>query len=156
MWRERRTALDLLQIVKNKCAAPYKLAEFDILFGSGINGDGCILDAAEAVDVIQKKGSWYSYGETRLGQGREKTLAMLQENPEMLKCASPCCVASHCITSTHSTAPQALGFSVSSHGRLQAHSEKIRILLGNSILGARYSFASDKVLPKPCILDFYG
>lgn len=77
----------MLQIVKNKCAAPYKLAEFDILFGSGISGAGCILDAAEAVDVIQKKGSWYSYGETRLGQGREKTLAMLQENPEMLKCA---------------------------------------------------------------------
>lgn len=84
------------QIVKNKCAAPYKLAEFDILFGSGISGAGCILDAAEAVDVIQKKGSWYSYGETRLGQGREKTLAMLQENPEMLQCAleSP----SHAIT----------------------------------------------------------
>lgn len=73
------------KIVKNKCAAPYKLAEFDILFGSGINGAGCILDAAEAVNVIQKKGSWYSYGETRLAQGREKTLATLQENPEMLK-----------------------------------------------------------------------
>ena len=75
--------------MKNKCAAPYKLAEFDILFGSGISGAGCILDAAEAVDVIQKKGSWYSYNETNLGQGREKTLAVLQENPELLKCAIP-------------------------------------------------------------------
>ena len=75
------------QIVKNKCAAPYKLAEFDILFGSGISGAGCILDAAEGADVIKKKGSWYSYGETLLGQGREKTLVMLQENPEMLQCA---------------------------------------------------------------------
>ena len=83
-WAEPRRRV--LQIVKNKCAAPYKLAEFDILFGSGISGSGCILDAAEAVGLIQKKGSWYSYGETRLAQGREKTLAMLQENAEMLKC----------------------------------------------------------------------
>lgn len=48
-----------LQIVKNKCAAPYKLAEFDILFGSGISSEGCTLDAAEAVGVISRKGSWY-------------------------------------------------------------------------------------------------
>ena len=77
--------MSVSQIVKNKCAAPYKLAEFDILFGSGINSEGCVLDAAEAVDVIQKKGSWYSYGETRLGQGREKTLAALQENPDLFR-----------------------------------------------------------------------
>lgn len=51
-----------LQIVKNKCAAPYKLAEFDILFGSGISSEGCTLDAAEAVGVVSRKGSWYRCG----------------------------------------------------------------------------------------------
>lgn len=112
----------MLQIVKNKCAAPYKLAEFDILFGSGINGDGCILDAAEAVNVIQKKGSWYSYGETRLGQGREKTLAMLQENPEMLKCAPlPLLLppaAQHRSTATHLST--CMGYRASYH-RMGGH-----------------------------------
>ena len=127
------TGLAGLQIVKNKCAAPYKLAEFDILFGSGISSEGCTLDAAEAVGVVSRKGSWYrcgvalsftwpwlpagslgpgvvpnsgrllrssaspldvaelavccSYGERRLAQGREKTLAMVQEDKELLKCA---------------------------------------------------------------------
>lgn len=73
------------KIVKNKCAAPYKLAEFDILFGSGISSEGCTLDAAEAVGIISRKGSWYSYGEKRLAQGREKTLAMVQEDKDLLK-----------------------------------------------------------------------
>lgn len=119
--------------MKNKCAAPYKLAEFDILFGSGISSEGCTLDAAEAVGVVSRKGSWYrcgiaftsfghgcrqgrylpacgltdrqatqnylmslngselavccSYGERRLAQGREKTLAMVQEDKELLRCA---------------------------------------------------------------------
>ncbi len=54
-----------MQIVKNKCAAPYKLAEFDILFGSGISSEGCTLDAAEAVGVIVRKGSWYRCGTHR-------------------------------------------------------------------------------------------
>ena len=56
------TGLAGLQIVKNKCAAPYKLAEFDILFGSGISSEGCTLDAAEAVGVVSRKGSWYRCG----------------------------------------------------------------------------------------------
>lgn len=72
-----------LQVVKNKCAPPYKLAEFDIMFGSGISGLGCLLDAAEGVDVVQRKGSWYSFGEQKLGQGRDKTLAILADNKEM-------------------------------------------------------------------------
>lgn len=72
------------KVVKNKVAAPYKLAEFDIMFGSGISGEGCTLDAAEAVGVIQRNGSWYSYGEQRLAQGREKTLAMLIEDKALL------------------------------------------------------------------------
>lgn len=71
------------KVVKNKCAPPYKLAEFDIMFGSGISGLGCLLDAAEGVDVVQRKGSWYSFGEQKLGQGRDKTLAILADNKEM-------------------------------------------------------------------------
>ena len=62
-------------------APPYKLAEFDILFGSGISSIGCLLDAAEAIDVVQRRGSWYYYGsETRLAQGRDKTLDVLKED----------------------------------------------------------------------------
>lgn len=73
------------KVVKNKVAAPYKLAEFDILFGSGISSEGCTLDAAEAVGIIQRKGSWYSYGDRQLAQGREKTLAMLIEDKDLYK-----------------------------------------------------------------------
>ena len=70
-------------VKKNKVAPPYKLAEFDILFGSGISANGCLLDAAEAVDVVQKRGSWYYWGEQRLAQGRDKTLDVIKESPEM-------------------------------------------------------------------------
>lgn len=65
---------------KNKVAPPYKLAEFDIIFGSGISSNGCLLDAAEAVEVIQRRGSYYFYGDQRLGQGREKTLEALKSD----------------------------------------------------------------------------
>lgn len=74
--------------MKNKCAPPYKIAEFDIMFGSGISSLGCMLDAAESVDVVQRKGSWYSFGDQRLGQGREKTMAILADNKEMQRSAS--------------------------------------------------------------------
>ncbi len=82
-----------LQVVKNKCAPPYKIAEFDIMFGSGISSLGCLLDAAEGVDVVQRKGSWYSFGDQKLGQGREKTMAILAESKDMQRYASldmPC------------------------------------------------------------------
>ncbi len=72
-----------LQVVKNKVAPPYKLAEFDIMFGSGISSQGCLLDAAEAVGIVTKKGSWYYYGEERLAQGREKTLQELDERKDL-------------------------------------------------------------------------
>lgn len=72
-----------LQVVKNKVAPPYKLAEFDIMFGSGISGQGCILDAAEAVGIVTRKGSWYYFGEERLAQGRDKTLQDLEERKDL-------------------------------------------------------------------------
>ena len=72
-----------MQVAKNKVAPPYKLAEFDILFGSGISSQGCLLDAAEAVGIVSKKGSWYYYGEERLAQGRDKTLQELDERKEL-------------------------------------------------------------------------
>ncbi len=88
-----------LQVVKNKCAPPYKIAEFDIMFGSGISSLGCLLDAAEGVDVVQRKGSWYSFGDQKLGQGREKTLAILAESKDMQRYACldlSCKAPSHC------------------------------------------------------------
>ncbi|KAL4855985.1 Protein RecA [Chlorella vulgaris] len=70
-------------VKKNKVAPPYKLAEFDILFGSGISAVGCMLDAAEAVAVVQRRGSWYYFGEQRLAQGRDKTLDVIKEDGEL-------------------------------------------------------------------------
>ena len=67
-------------------APPYKIAEFDIMFGSGISGLGCLLDAAEAVGIVSKKGSWYYYGEEKLAQGRDKTLIELTEKPDIAEC----------------------------------------------------------------------
>ena len=71
------------KITKNKVAPPYKLAEFDIMFGSGISANGCLLDAAEATGVVQRRGSYYFFGEERLGQGREKTLETLKTNDDL-------------------------------------------------------------------------
>jgi recombination protein RecA len=73
-----------VKVAKNKVAPPYKVAEFDMIFGRGISSLGCMLDAADEMGVIDRKGSWYSYGEERLGQGREKAMETLLENPEML------------------------------------------------------------------------
>ncbi len=73
------------KIVKNKVAAPFRQAEFDILFDEGISKAGSILDIGEASGVIQRQGSWLSYGEIRLGQGREAARMFLRENPKMMK-----------------------------------------------------------------------
>lgn len=72
------------RVVKNKVAPPFKKAEFEILYGRGIQRNGEILDAAEEMEIVRKSGSWFSYGETRLGQGREKAKASLEENPDLL------------------------------------------------------------------------
>jgi recombination protein RecA len=63
-------------------AAPFRLAEFDIEYGSGISREGCLLDLALEHDLVQKSGSFFSYGELRLGQGRSNTKQYLAENPE--------------------------------------------------------------------------
>jgi len=72
-------------IKKNKVAPPYKVAEFDILFGSGISQTGALLDSALACSVATRKGAWYSYGDTKLGMGREKAVAFLEANPETMR-----------------------------------------------------------------------
>ncbi len=72
-----------VKVVKNKVAAPFKQAEFDIMYGEGISKAGDILDVAASLDIVTKSGAWYSYGEHRLGQGRENGKQFLKENPEI-------------------------------------------------------------------------
>ncbi|HZK33462.1 MAG TPA: recombinase RecA [Tissierellaceae bacterium] len=72
-----------VKVVKNKVAPPFKNAEFDIMYGKGISKEGDILDAGVSSDIINKAGSWYSYGDHRLGQGRENSKEFLLENPEI-------------------------------------------------------------------------
>ena len=71
------------KIVKNKVAPPFRTAEFDILYGEGISKEGSLLDNAFALDIIHKSGAWFSYGDQRIGQGRENTRKYLKENPEI-------------------------------------------------------------------------
>ncbi|KAJ1690015.1 hypothetical protein LUZ63_014170 [Rhynchospora breviuscula] len=70
-----------VRVQKSKVSRPYKQAEFEIIFGEGVSKLGCILDCAEMMDVLAKKGSWYYYGDQRLGQGRDKALQYLRDNP---------------------------------------------------------------------------
>lgn len=72
-------------IAKNKVAAPFKRAEFDILYNTGISRSGDIVDLGVEYQVVDKSGTWFSYGNTRLGQGRENSRQFLQENPELMK-----------------------------------------------------------------------
>jgi len=71
--------------VKNKVAPPFKQADFDIMYGSGISREGSILDVAAEMGVISKSGAWYSYGDERLGQGRENVKEYLKEHPEITR-----------------------------------------------------------------------
>ncbi|MDU9693665.1 recombinase RecA [Priestia sp. SB1] len=72
-----------IKVVKNKMAPPFRVAEVDIMYGEGISKEGEILDIGSELDIVQKSGSWFSYNEERLGQGRENAKAFLKENPEI-------------------------------------------------------------------------
>jgi recombination protein RecA len=70
-------------VVKNKVAAPFRMVEFDIMYGEGISKLGELLDLGVAAGLVEKSGSWFSYGEQRIGQGRENAKNFLRENPDM-------------------------------------------------------------------------
>ena len=72
-----------VKVVKNKVAPPFKQAEFDIMYGSGVSKEGSILDMAVDYDIVNKAGSWFTYGEERLGQGREAAKEFLATNPDL-------------------------------------------------------------------------
>jgi recombination protein RecA len=72
-----------VKVVKNKVAAPFRQAEFDIEYGQGISSEGCILDLGIEHGIVQKSGSFFSYGDERLGQGRNNVKGYLRENPDV-------------------------------------------------------------------------
>ncbi|MBZ2385829.1 recombinase RecA [Anaerococcus murdochii] len=74
-----------VKIVKNKVAPPFKIVEFDIMYGKGISKAGVLLDTAVDLDIVEKAGSWYSYGDEKLGQGRENVKTMLEEDAELAR-----------------------------------------------------------------------
>ena len=71
-----------VKVAKNKIAPPFRIAEFDILFGKGISTLGCLLDMAEETNIVTRKGAWYSYGGDNIGQGRDNTITWLEENSD--------------------------------------------------------------------------
>ncbi|NPA17304.1 recombinase RecA [Persephonella sp.] len=74
-----------VKVVKNKLAPPFKEAEFDVIYGEGISKEGEILDLGEELGLIKKSGAWYSYGDMKIGQGREKAREFLKQNPEIME-----------------------------------------------------------------------
>jgi recombination protein RecA len=74
-----------VKVVKNKIAPPFRMAEFDIIFGSGISKEGDILDLGVELDIVEKSGSWFSFNEERIGQGRENVRRFLGEHPDVVK-----------------------------------------------------------------------
>ena len=73
-----------VKVVKNKVAPPFQQAEFDIMYGEGISKEEDVLDLATNIDIVNKSGAWYSYGDLRLGQGRENAKIYIKEHPELL------------------------------------------------------------------------
>jgi recombination protein RecA len=74
-----------VKVVKNKVAPPFQTAEFDILYGEGVSLMGEVIDLGVEYEIIKKSGSWFSYGDTKIGQGRDAVRAMLIDNPELLE-----------------------------------------------------------------------
>ena len=74
-----------VKVAKNKVAPPFRIAEFDILFGKGISTTGCLLDLAEETNIVIRRGAWYSYEGENIGQGRDNTIIWLDQNPEIRK-----------------------------------------------------------------------
>ena len=72
-----------IKVTKNKVAPPFKQAEFDIMYNEGISRNGNIVDVGVKEEIVQKSGAWFSYGDVRLGQGRENAKIYLKENPEL-------------------------------------------------------------------------
>ena len=72
-------------MAKNKVAPPFRIAEFDILFGKGISTTGCLLDLAEETNIVIRRGAWYSYEGENIGQGRDNTILWLDQNQEIKK-----------------------------------------------------------------------
>ena len=81
--KENQGIMVKVKVVKNKVAPPFRTVEFDILFGSGIDKYGCLLDAAEACGEVDRKGSWYSRGELRFAQGRRPAIDYIKSNPDL-------------------------------------------------------------------------
>jgi recombination protein RecA len=73
-----------VKVVKNKCAPPFRQAEFDIMYGTGISREGSVLDLAVEETIVKKSGAWYTYDGEQLGQGRENAKKFLQDNPEVM------------------------------------------------------------------------
>jgi recombination protein RecA len=73
-----------VKVVKNKLAPPFRIAEFDVMFGEGISKAGEIIDLGVDFDIIKKAGSWFSYGDTKLGQGRDGVKQLLLDNPDLM------------------------------------------------------------------------
>ena len=72
-----------VKVVKNKVAAPFRVAEFDVMYGEGISREGGLLDVGVASDVVTKTGAWFTYGDLRLGQGREQAKEFLKSNADV-------------------------------------------------------------------------
>jgi recombination protein RecA len=109
-----------VRVVKNKVAPPFRVCEFDILFGQGISSEGCVLDVAADMEVVKKAGTWYSYNDEKIGQGREKARDFLRDNPEVMKkiegevrakiaAQRSAAIASQSPASTADALPEALG-----------------------------------------------